>query len=105
MGLNMGLTYTGHYLLSVIVWVLAVFGASNGIAVAHLVEPLRKKVMDWPFIGGLIHCPMCLGFWFGGAASWLTFSPTGNIIMDCFFGSITSWLLFLLIQKRQFESG
>ncbi len=82
MGLNMGLTYTGHYLLSVIIWVLAVFGASNGIAVAHLVEPLRKKVMNWPFIGGLIHCPMCLGFWFGGAASWLTFSPTGNIIMD-----------------------
>ena len=105
MGLNMGLTYTGHYLLSVIIWVLAVFGASNGIAVAHLVEPLRKKVMNWPFIGGLIHCPMCLGFWFGGAASWLTVSPTGNIIMDCFFGSITSWLLFLLIQNRQFESG
>tara|TARA_R110002051_G_scaffold72172_2_gene130542 strand:+ start:869 stop:1174 length:306 start_codon:yes stop_codon:yes gene_type:complete len=101
----MGTTILGYSTLAVIVWVLAVFGASNGIAVAHLIEPIRKKIVNWPIIGGLIHCPMCLGFWFGGAASLLTFSPTDNIIMDCFFGSITSWILFLLIQKRQFESG
>ena len=101
----MGTTILGYDTLAVIVWVLAVFGASNGIAVAHLIEPIRKKIVNWPIIGGLIHCPMCLGFWFGGAASLLTFSPTDNIIMDCFFGSITSWILFLLIQKRQFESG
>ena len=101
----MGTTILGYSTLAVIVWVLAVFGASNGIAVAHLIEPIRKKIVNWPIVGGLIHCPMCLGFWFGGAASLLTFSPTDNIIMDCFFGSITSWILFLLIQKRQFESG
>ena len=101
----MGTTLSGYSMLAVIIWVLAVFGASNGIAVAHLIDPLRKKVMNWPVIGGLIHCPMCLGFWFGGAASLLTFSPTGSIIMDCFFGSITSWILYLLIQRRQFESG
>jgi len=101
----MGTTTLGYSTLAVIVWVLAVFGASNGIAVAHLIEPIRKKVMNWPILGGLIHCPMCLGFWFGGGASLLTFSPTGNILMDCFFGSITSWILFLLIQKKQFESG
>ena len=101
----MGEIMTGHSFLEVLIWVLAVFGASNGIAVAHLLEPVRKFVMNWPIIGGLIHCPMCLGFWFGAGASLLTFSPTGNIIMDCFFGSVTSWILFLLIQKRQFESG
>ena len=96
---------SGYSVLDVLIWIVAVFGASNGVAVAHLLEPVRTKVANWPFIGGLIHCPMCLGFWFGGAASLLTFSPTGNIIMDCFFGSITSWILFLLIQKKQFESG
>jgi len=101
----MGEIATRHSFLEVLIWVLAVFGASNGVAVAHLLEPARKFVMNWPIIGGLIHCPMCLGFWFGAAASLLTFSPTGNIIMDCFFGSVTSWILFLLIQKRQFESG
>ena len=101
----MGEIATSHSFLEVLIWVLAVFGASNGVAVAHLLEPVRKFVMNWPIIGGLIHCPMCLGFWFGAGASLLTFSPTGNIIMDCFFGSVTSWILFLLIQKRQFESG
>ena len=101
----MGEIATGHSFLEVLIWVLAVFGASNGIAVAHLLEPVRKLVMNWPFVGGLIHCPMCLGFWFGAGASLLTFSPTGSIIMDCFFGSVTSWMLFLLIQKKQFESG
>jgi len=101
----MGEIATGHSFLEVLIWVLAVFGASNGVAVAHLLEPVRKFVMNWPIIGGLIHCPMCLGFWFGAGASLLTFSPTGNIVMDSFFGSITSWMLFLLIQKKQFESG
>jgi len=95
----------GWDLLAVLIWIVAVFGASNGVAVAHLLEPIRSKVANWPIIGGLIHCPMCLGFWFGGGASFLSFSPTGSIIMDCFFGSITSWALFLLIQKKQFESG
>ena len=87
-----------------VAWVLAVFGAANGIAVSNLCEPLRAYVKDWFFVGKLVLCPMCLGFWFGGIASLLAHSPTGSLLMDCFLGSGTSWIIYILITPRQFSA-
>lgn len=93
-----------NQLLTLLTWILVVFGAANGISVSALLEPIRLWVArKSTFLGKLINCPMCLGFWLGGLLGQLWFSPTnGNFIFDCFFGSATSWLLFLLVSKRQF---
>ena len=88
-----------------LVWSLAVFGAANGISVSNLFQPIRAYITDWPILGKLVYCPMCLGFWFGGLASYLSFSPTGSLLMDCFLGSSVSWLIYIFITPRQFSSG
>tara|TARA_Y100000296_G_C4957808_1_gene149447 strand:- start:18 stop:308 length:291 start_codon:yes stop_codon:yes gene_type:complete len=88
-----------------LIWILAVFGAANGVAVSNLCAPFRELVKDWFFLGKLVFCPMCLGFWFGGLASLLTFSPTGHLLMDCFLGSSTSWIIYIFITPRQFSAG
>ena len=86
-------------------WGLSVFGAANGVSISNLFQPIRQYVMDWPFIGKLVHCPMCLGFWFGGLASLLAFSPTGSLLMDCFLGSSVAWIIYVFISPRQFSTG
>lgn len=109
-----------EYLVEHLVWILVVFGIANGIAVSTILEPIRNyfhpprhwnpkkgewtdnKKKSWPIIGKLLQCPMCLGFWFGGIVGLYWFSPTTSFIGDAFFGSATSWLLYILIQKRQF---
>lgn len=109
-----------EYLVQNLVWVLVVFGAANGIAVSTILEPIRNyfyppkkwsaknnKWVDnekkpWPVIGKLLQCPMCLGFWLGGILGMYWFSPSTSFIGDAFYGSSTSWLIYLLIQKRQF---
>ena len=107
-------------LIELLVWILVVFGAANGIAVATVLEPVRnffyppsqwdsekEKWLEnpkkpWPVIGKLLQCPMCLGFWLGGLLGLYWFSPSSSFIGDAFFGSATSWMLYILIQKRQF---
>jgi|TARA_Y100000296_G_C5091000_1_gene214833 hypothetical protein len=107
-------------LIELLVWILVVFGAANGIAVATVLEPVRnffyppsqwdsekEKWVEnpkkpWPVIGKLLQCPMCLGFWLGGLLGLYWFSPSSSFIGDAFFGSATSWMLYILIQKRQF---
>tara|TARA_Y100000296_G_C4983134_1_gene161643 strand:- start:58 stop:396 length:339 start_codon:yes stop_codon:yes gene_type:complete len=107
-------------LINYLVWTLVVFGAANGIAVASVLEPVRSffyppslwnkekeeweenPKKPWPIIGKLLQCPMCLGFWIGGILGLYWFSPATSFIGDAFFGSATSWLYYILIQKRQF---
>ena len=88
-----------------LVWSLAVFGAANGVAISNLCQPLRELVINWPFFGKLVYCPMCLGFWFGGLASLLASSPTGSLLMDCFLGSSVSWIIYIFLSPRQFSTG
>ena len=103
-----------------LVWILVVFGAANGIAVSTVLEPVRsffyppakwdekeEKWLEstkkpWPIIGKLLQCPMCLGFWLGGLLGLYWFSPSTSFIGDAFFGSATSWLLYLSLKDKQF---
>ena len=87
-------------MLDVILWILVNFGITNGIVVSNLVLPFRQWVLV-KFKTKLFLCPMCLGFWVGLVLSLSWFSPTGFFLFDMFLGSITSWMLYLLIYKRQ----
>jgi len=120
-----------EYLIDIIIWCLVVFSASNIVAVSTLLQPVRDflhptgirkfstkewkeynyETEEWmvtnkrpvPILGKLIACPMCLGFWAGLVMSLVWFSPSHNIITDGLFGSITSWMLYLAVQHRQYE--
>lgn len=114
-----------YTLAELIAWILAVFGAANGIAFSALLEPIRfwltwKKVEPYTlidsngvektysikernpkWIGKLIRCPMCLGFWLGGVMSIFAFSPTRFLLGDMFLGSAVAWIIYLLIVDKQ----
>lgn len=88
---------------NLIVWILAVFGATNGIAFSSLLQGFRTWAgAKWALLGKLLVCPMCLGFWLGGIASLTVHSPSGNFVADAFLGSCTSWIIYLLIKDKQF---
>lgn len=113
-----------------IVWCLSVFGAANGVAVSGLLKTFREwltytdiqrdengvlrqaTLRKFQLPGKLIHCPMCLGFWFGILWGITLFDISGQImatnffqslVLNGFLGSATSWLLYLWIQYRQFD--
>lgn len=115
-----------HHLTDILVWSFTVFGAANGIAISALLEPLRrwltyrkvkpyKQVVDGveqtfhyvprkiKWIGKLVVCPMCLGFWFGMGLGQLWFSPTTFFLSDAFFGSAVAWLIYLQISDKQLD--
>ena len=116
---------------SFLLWSLIVFGATNGIVVSALLKPFR----DWlnfsefhkdangnitggtprkfKFFGKLVICPMCMGFWIGGLAGLLLYSPCAtlnpdaNLIViflgDAFLGSIMAWIYYLGLANIQFK--
>jgi len=63
----------------VIAWFLAVLGATLIVNRSVLFAPLRrlfpKPDGETPFLGTLVRCTQCLGFWVGLAASPLAPSP------------------------------
>lgn len=110
-------------LIEIFVWCFSVFGAANGIAFSTLALPFRNWVVykSWTqlgdgqiqgvlrdskiciWLGKLIHCPMCLGFWVGMIFSIIWKSPSGgNYLIDAFLGSAISWVIYLQIANRQF---
>lgn len=117
------------YLSHFFVWALTLFGVTNAFKVAALLQPLREFLQfkevhkrnehGMPveatarknqFFYKLITCPMCLGWWLGGLMGLLVWSPTGSdvfiitrLISDAFLGSISSWLLYIFINDRQFS--
>lgn len=74
------------------------FGLTNGISQSSLFKPWWDKLLSSPNwfkeqLGALLGCPMCLGFWIGGAFSVVWMSLSGSIFVDMCVGSATSWAL------------
>lgn len=123
-------------LITVFIWSLIVFSATNIVAVSKIFYGLRTwltykkltKIEDSrgvryegeprkiQFFSSLVHCPMCLGFWFGLLAGLFIYSPTEDILMwrpiteytsilaDGLLGSILSWVYYLIIKKYQMNA-
>lgn len=114
------------------VWSLIVFSATNIIVVSKMFQGLRtwlsfkevKTIVDDQgnpqqvgiprkvrFFSNLVHCSMCLGFWFGVFFGIFVFSPTQSILLgdidfinyfsDGLIGSILCWIYYLIISKYQ----
>jgi hypothetical protein len=113
------------YLIEFLVWSLAVFGATNIIVSSSIFQPFRKFLLynkqetprKFLLPGKLVTCVMCMGFWVGLLFSMTVWSPSSNHVLaatnysdwfrmlyDGCLGSCVSWLLFLLIKEKQFNS-
>jgi hypothetical protein len=118
-------------LITLFIWSLLVFSATNIVAVSKIFYGFRTwvtykkltKIEDSrgvryegeprkvQFFSSLVHCPMCLGFWFGLLAGIFVFSPTSSLLLgdfevinyftDGLLGSILSWIYYLIIKKHQ----
>jgi len=95
-----------EYLVSVLVWILAVYGMTTIIVSSTIMEPIRKLVTAWvPPLGKLINCMLCTAFWSGvfwGMLYWNPFCKAeGNVFMHALFagclGSATTWLIYLKV--------
>lgn len=119
-----------------IIWCCSVFGAANGISNSALLERVRlffthskvnrdhlgrvfydnnglisgtpRTFFLFKFIGKLIHCVMCMGFWIGMIWSLAFWSPGTTMgcsycpwIFDAFLGSAVAWIIYLKIAVAQ----
>jgi hypothetical protein len=73
-------------LVKLAIFVLAVYGVSNAIAVLKIGKYFlgtwseRKTLGRIPYLGDLFYCPPCLAFWFGMAGSVWFMSPASDWI-------------------------
>ena len=50
-------------------WWLFVYGLTLCITGAKITEPLRHVAERWPLLHVFLCCPMCVGWWVGGATA------------------------------------
>jgi hypothetical protein len=95
-----------EYLVSILIWILAVYGMTTIIVNSAIMQPVRNLFTKYlPPIGKLMNCVLCTGFWAGvfwGMLHWNPFSKIeGNVLLDALFsgcfGSATTWLIYLRV--------
>jgi hypothetical protein len=94
-----------EYLVSVIIWILAVYGMTTIIVSSSIFEPVRKSVEKIGFLHKLINCMLCMGFWSGvfwGGLLWDPFSKVDTLyplrlLFDGCFGAASTWLIYLKV--------
>jgi len=115
--------------LSLLLWALIVYGATSIVTVSSIFTSFRQwfykgytynhESKAWEYdntrplwlvrilwkLGKLFKCPMCFGFWVGGALSLGWFSPTayalqgGNVFFDAILGSTICYILHAIMWK------
>ena len=87
-------------MLDLYLWTFIVFGITIIITTSKAIFPLRHLLKNKaPFIGELLSCPLCFAFWVSIFVSYFWYSPTNNILLDCFYGSGTTHLLYCITWK------
>ncbi len=93
-------------MITLLLWILVSFGMTVTVTLSTLFSPLRikaTKINHW--LGDLVRCPMCFGFWVGLGLSTFWFSPTGFILLDGFLSLSTCWLLYCVSWALALKSG
>ena len=88
---------------TLLVWSLLCYSISIIVTGATVFEPLRKKVGEKnDFLGQLLSCPMCFGFWVGIFLNLTLYPITNNFFFDGCLGSGITWLLFSWTQRPSY---
>lgn len=102
--------------MELVIYLLVVFGITNGIANSTILTPFIIKLHENPlaalrYTAELLSCHMCLGFWIGGILSYLLGPPYffqvpegtfdgavfGFPVLDAFLASGVCWLVGAVI--------
>lgn len=94
-------------MLTLLIFVLAVYGLSNGATVLKARVVTRFLLGRIPVVRGIAYCPACFAFWAAGVASILVLSPSSAVVedrwlaalVDSFVGSGSTWILHT-VQER-----
>lgn len=78
-------------MLRLVVFILAVYGAAAAITVLRAGAPLRWLVKSSQELSHFLHCPACVGFWIGCAASAFVYAGPALASSTSF-----NWLLVLV---------
>lgn len=102
------------YLVSFIIWSLAVFGTTNIVTTSKMFSPIRSGFSRVPFLGKLLKCQLCFGFWVGMFWGFFVWNPSEmlflrayngdiQVLFDLLFngavGSSVAWILHLITLK------
>tara|TARA_R110002126_G_scaffold84465_24_gene205297 strand:+ start:1199 stop:1555 length:357 start_codon:yes stop_codon:yes gene_type:complete len=115
-----------EFLISVVVWMLAVYGTALIVSMSTLFEPARRWLLyssylesggnitvverKFQLLGKLVSCIMCMGFWSGVFWGGMFFDPAGlveaNTFMHLLFngvlGAASTWVIHAnLINKTK----
>lgn len=93
--------------LALSIFILAVYGLSNGATVLKARVITRAVLGHIPVFGGVAHCPACFAFWAAALTSYFLFSPSEAVIadpiaravVDGLVGSGSTWLLHTLQER------
>ena len=62
-------------------FLLVAHGVTLLVTESKIAEPLRRgTARRSAFLGALVHCPMCFGFWAGVLLSLASWSPSGALL-------------------------
>lgn len=94
-------------MLALVIFILAIYGISNGATVLKARVITRALLGHIPVVRGIAYCPACFAFWAAVAASIFALSPSSAVIenrwaaalFDGFIGSGSTWILHT-IQER-----
>jgi len=113
--------------LSLVIFVLAVYGLANAVAVLkigryffgkgyckaidcpssnHPVE-LRRGLGRIPYVGDVFYCPPCIAFWIGIAGSWWVLSPAAylvgrswkSVLLDGLLASAVAYIAHVVMER------
>jgi len=104
---------TVEALVKLLVFLLAVYGLANAVAVLKIGRYFlgtykeRRFLGRAPFLGDLLYCPPCLAFWIGVACSAWVLSPAGvyvdvrwkALVLDGLAASGAAYLLHLAAER------
>lgn len=94
-------------MLAFLVFLMAVYGLSNAVAVLKFGAWIRTLTAGIPFLGSMIRCPTCLAFWVGMLISWKVMSPSlpfcavkwMAVVMDGLAASAFAYIVHVSMEK------
>jgi len=97
-------------MFTLVVFIAAVYGLANAIAVLKAGALIRKAVAKVPVLSDFVKCPPCLSFWIGMAVSAWVLSPASQvcapgwrpIVIDGLAASGIVWLLHVAAERTAF---
>lgn len=94
-------------MLSLVVFIFAVYGLSNALTVLKTRVILQSTLGRVPIVGKMAYCPACVAFWLGLAASVWVLSPaslagaqgwTARLLDACMACGVT-YILHVLAER------